>query len=279
MRPDAAHADVVRAIGSRAIASAVVLRLARLPEDAAAVARAVAVLGDGADLRRVAALAGTGEDAHGHRRGGALARGDPAPGDAAGVRAPARPRRRLPRHPARASASSQHERAARVLHEAGAPTDQVAGHLLSVPPRGEEWIAEVLHEAGSAAMRRGAAESAIAHLRRALEEPPPAGQRPGLLLELGAAETLSSAPEAVAHLQEAYETLEEPALRVATAHVLGRGLAFAGELAASVGRHGARDRRPPARVRRRAQAARRVPARAQVVRRGRGHERAARASR
>ena len=64
VRPDAAHADVVRAIGSRAIASAVVLRLARLPDDAAAVARAVAVLGDGADLRRVAALAGTGEDAH-----------------------------------------------------------------------------------------------------------------------------------------------------------------------------------------------------------------------
>ena len=62
VRPDAAHADVVRAIGSRAIASAVVLRLARLPEDAAAVARAVAVLGDGADLRRVAALAGTGEE-------------------------------------------------------------------------------------------------------------------------------------------------------------------------------------------------------------------------
>ena len=30
VRPDAAHADVVRAIGSRAIASAVVLRLARL---------------------------------------------------------------------------------------------------------------------------------------------------------------------------------------------------------------------------------------------------------
>ena len=59
-------------------------------------------------------------------------------------------------------------------------------------------------------MRRGAAESAIAHLRRALEEPPPPGQRPGLLLELGAAEALSSAPEAVAHLREAYDTLTDP---------------------------------------------------------------------
>ena len=57
VEPDEAHADVVRAIGSRAIASAVVLRLARLPDDAASVARAVAVLGDGADLSTIAALA------------------------------------------------------------------------------------------------------------------------------------------------------------------------------------------------------------------------------
>ena len=233
VRPDAAHADVVRAIGSRAIASAVVLRLARLPEDAAAVARAVAVLGDGADLRRVAALAGTGEDRTG-TAAAVLSRAE--------ILRPETPlafvhplvRDAVYRDIPPGERELQHERAARVLHEAGAPTDQVAGHLLSVPPRGEEWIAEVLHEAGSAAMRRGAAESAIAHLRRALEEPPPAGQRPGLLMELGAAETLSSAPEGLGHLQEAYETLEDPALRVATAHVLGRGLAFAGELSASV---------------------------------------------
>ena len=113
VRPDAAHADVVRAIGSRAIASAVVLRLARLPEDAAAVARAVAVLGDGADLRRVAALAETGDDAHGDGRRGALARRDPAPGDPAGVRAPARARGGLPRHPARGARAGPRARRAR----------------------------------------------------------------------------------------------------------------------------------------------------------------------
>jgi DNA-binding CsgD family transcriptional regulator/tetratricopeptide (TPR) repeat protein len=223
----------VRAIGSRAIASAVVLRLARLPSDAAAVARAVAVLGDGADLRRVAALAGVGEE----RTGGAA-----AVLSRAEILRPETPlafvhplvRDAVYRDIPPGERELAHERAARVLHEAGAPTDQVAGHLLSVPPRGEEWIADVLHEAGSAAMRRGAAESAVAHLRRALEEPPPAGQRPGLLLELGSAEALSSAPEAVRHLREAYDTLEDPALRIATAHVLGRGLAFAGEVGASV---------------------------------------------
>ena len=41
-----AHADAVRAIGPRAVARTVLLRLGRLPESAVAVARAVAVLGE-----------------------------------------------------------------------------------------------------------------------------------------------------------------------------------------------------------------------------------------
>src|SRR6185369_17687258 len=57
VRPDAAHADVVRAIGSRAVSSSVLLRLARLPAEAAAVARAIAVLGEGAELPLIAAVA------------------------------------------------------------------------------------------------------------------------------------------------------------------------------------------------------------------------------
>ena len=48
--PTPPHADVVREIGPRAVSRSVLLRLARLPGEAAAVARAVAVLGEGADL-------------------------------------------------------------------------------------------------------------------------------------------------------------------------------------------------------------------------------------
>ena len=48
MRPDASHADMAIAVGSRAISSMVLLRLRRLPEEVVAVARAAAVLGDGA---------------------------------------------------------------------------------------------------------------------------------------------------------------------------------------------------------------------------------------
>src|SRR3954453_3308186 len=50
MTPDAANAETVKEVGPRAVSRAVIVRLARLPEDAVAVARALAVLGDGAEL-------------------------------------------------------------------------------------------------------------------------------------------------------------------------------------------------------------------------------------
>ncbi|WP_209305409.1 BTAD domain-containing putative transcriptional regulator, partial [Blastococcus sp. CT_GayMR20] len=61
VRPDAAHADMVVAVGSRAVSSMVLMRLRRLPAPAPVVARAAAVLGDGASLPAVAALAGLSE--------------------------------------------------------------------------------------------------------------------------------------------------------------------------------------------------------------------------
>ena len=48
--PDAAHAHSIREIGPRAVSRTVLLRLSRLPPEAVAVARAIAVLGDGASL-------------------------------------------------------------------------------------------------------------------------------------------------------------------------------------------------------------------------------------
>jgi DNA-binding SARP family transcriptional activator len=60
--PDAAHVDTVRAVGSRAIASLVTLRLRRMPTTATTVARAVAVLGSVADLVTVADLAQHSEE-------------------------------------------------------------------------------------------------------------------------------------------------------------------------------------------------------------------------
>ena len=57
MKPDAASVEVVAEIGPRAVSRTVLIRLARLPDEAVSVARAVAVLGESADLPTVAALA------------------------------------------------------------------------------------------------------------------------------------------------------------------------------------------------------------------------------
>ena len=71
---------------------------------------------------------------------------------------------------------------------------------------------------------RGASESAVAYLRRALAEPPPAAERADMLLELGSAESLVSGAAAVEHLREAHELIVDPIRRAATALRLGHQL-------------------------------------------------------
>src|SRR2546421_8069640 len=60
--PGAAQVSLVRQLAPPTVARAVVLRLGRLGDEAAALARAVAVLGDGSPLHRAAALAGLSEE-------------------------------------------------------------------------------------------------------------------------------------------------------------------------------------------------------------------------
>jgi tetratricopeptide (TPR) repeat protein len=225
VRPDAAHADVIRDIGPRAVSRTVLLRLARLPEEATAVARALAVLGDGAGLPAAAALAGLDEprvaDAARSLVRAEILRAEsplgfvhPLVRDAV-YHELAPPEREL-----------WHERAARILTGLGAATEQVAAQLLAVSPRAEPWIAALLREAGLAAGRRGDADSAVACLRRALEEPAPDDQRPQLLLELGLAEAGANASAAAGHLSEAYDRLRDLHQRALAARVLTRMLLF-----------------------------------------------------
>ncbi len=225
VKPDAAHADVVRAIGSRAVSSSVLLRLARLPGEAAAVARAVAVLGEGALLPAVAGVAGL-DEAQVAGTLAALARAE--------ILRPESPPGFV--HPLVRDAVYQglplgerellHARAAQVLGEAGASLDAVAGQLMLTHPRGDPAVARTLHEAGQAATARGAVDSAAGYLRRALDEPADEALRPRLLLDLGRVETLTRGPEAAAHLRKAYEELADPHLRVEAANALGRTLLF-----------------------------------------------------
>lgn len=227
IRPDASHADTVNAIGSRAVSSMVLMRLARLPKDCTTVARAVAVLGDGADLPVVAALAQL-DDAATAAAIAVLARAEvvrvdhplgfvhPLVGEAVYQDLPPGER------------ELHHERAARVLQERGATPEQVAAHLMLAPRRGDEETVCVLRLAAETAAERGAADGATAYLERALAEPPVADERFGVLYELGKLTTMTDGPGAIEHLRAAYAAATDPAKRAEVATMLARTLIFAG---------------------------------------------------
>jgi DNA-binding NarL/FixJ family response regulator len=226
VRPDALHSGAIRDIGPRAVSRSVLLRLARLHGDAIAVARAVAVLGDGAGLPATAALSGL-DEMRVARATRSLA--------AAEILRPESPlgfvhplvRDAVYRDLVPAERALQHEHAARMLIEREAAPELIAAHLLMVPCRSDPWVATLLHDAGLEAMRRADAESAVAYLKRALAEPPAAGRRASLLLDLGTAEALANEKAASAeHLRAGYEETSDPLLRATTAETLARVLLF-----------------------------------------------------
>jgi len=241
-RPDRAS---VAELGPRAVSRVVLVRLGRLGDDAVKIARSAAVLGDGADHRIVAAHAGIDH-----------------PSAAAAVHALVRAeilrddQRTGFVHPlvgaavyqdlAPMSRALEHERAARLLATAGAPPEQIAAHLLAIPPHSEQWVVDTLVEAAHASRRRGAAEGAVAYLARALAEPPQAERCAEVVLELGRAEASTSGPQAAAHLRQAYDALCNRAGRPDVALELARTLLFTGDLAegAAVARRAAEELAP-----------------------------------
>ncbi len=114
------------------------------------------------------------------------------------------------------------------------------------PRRGDPEVSRLLHQAGVAAVSRGAIDNAVGYLRRALDEPPARAERPGLLLELGQVEALVRGPEAALHLREAYDGLTDPRMKVRAANALGRALLFTSSPAegAAVAREAARSLPP-----------------------------------
>jgi len=225
IEPRAARAGVVRDLGPRAVSRAVLLRLARLSDGDVAVARALAVLGEGAELSELAALAGleetavaaaTGELARVEilRREPPLGFVHPLVRDAIYDDLPP------------AQRELEHRRAARLLHDAGASPERVAAHFLRVPAVGEEWVAELLAGAAKEAAEKGGAENAVAYLRRALGEPLPEPRRTALLYELGQREMDVRGDEAIPHLRAAYEQLSEPEKKAWAGYALARTLMF-----------------------------------------------------
>ena len=240
--PDAASVSVVADIGPRAVSRTVLIRLARLPDEAVSVARAVAVLGESADLPTVATLAELPEEDVAAQTA-ALARAEILREEAPLGFVHPLVRDAVYKELSPAHRELMHSRAAELLRDAGEPPDQVASHLLSMPRRGEEWVVKVLIQAAHAATRRSAPESAVTYITRALDEPPPAAMRAEMLLELGIAGTNTYGPDAIGHLREAYDLLEDPHRRALAAFVLARTLMFAADpdAAAAFARRAAED--------------------------------------
>jgi DNA-binding CsgD family transcriptional regulator len=226
--PTDANATVVQDVGPQAIVRTVSLQLSRLPEAATAVARAVAVLGDGAELTTIASFTGL-DDASVAEAAGTLARADILT-----ARTPLRFVHPLVRDAVYDQLSVterelEHARAAQVMIDAGAPDEQISAHLISMPRAGQQWVVDRLVRSARSAVGMGSPESAISYLSRALEEPAPEAQRPQLLLELGLAEALTSGPNAVEHLSDALASATDPVVLATAAPVLAQSTIFTGD--------------------------------------------------
>jgi len=178
--PVAAQARRVRELAPERVARTVLVRLARLPAEAQAVARAVLVLGDDADDRLAAELAELDEAAAARGADALRAAAILDPGPALRFAHPL-VRTALDAELLPGERSAAHRRAAELLQARGASARALAPHLVATAPRGDRTTAATLLEAGRAALASGAPRSAVACLRRALAEPAPDDLRPAVL--------------------------------------------------------------------------------------------------
>ena len=106
----------------------------------------------------------------------------------------------------------------------------MAHQLLFALAAADPWAVRVLRDAAAGAGRRAAGDVAATYLRRALAEPPAAGERADVLVELGLAEAADDAAGACAHLEEALGLAAE-GRRAEVAFALARVLLLAGRFA------------------------------------------------
>ena len=201
------------------IAQAVLRRIGPEGPEAGRLARALAVLGGPAPLRQAAALAGLDLPGAARLADRLRAADVLAPGSVLEFAHPI-VRTAVYESIPPGERALAHAEAARLLERDGADAERLALHLLRSEPDGDPRVAALLRAAATAATGRGAPGAAAACLRRALDEPPPAADRPGLLLELGIALARERSPAAVPALREAVE-LAGPRAALLAARVLG----------------------------------------------------------
>ncbi|MFF3013506.1 LuxR C-terminal-related transcriptional regulator [Streptomyces sp. NPDC057939] len=129
-----------------------------------------------------------------------------------------------------AELAALHTRAARLLHDGGAPAPQVAARLLRLDHLREAWMARCLEDAVDEAVRAGHTEEAAALLRHVLRaQPTPTGQRhAALTLRLGSLEFPHSAEAGIRRLREGLDLHPDRQERAAAAPALGAALVAGG---------------------------------------------------
>jgi hypothetical protein len=207
--PTAGAAARVAETGPRTVANATMLRLSRASPAASDVARAAAVWGPHARVDRLARLARLGPEDTQEAMDALIGMGILAPGQPARFAHPLVLQAIYDDLPTTSRAAA-HGRAAEILASDGAPVDEIAAHLLLSEPMGRGDVVTALRRAAGRALARGAPQSAVAYLRRAMAEGVAETDRAVLLRDLGRAEALAQDPGAAAHLEGALELAETP---------------------------------------------------------------------
>ncbi len=223
--PKSRNAERVYEIGPEAVSRAVHLRLSRLPNEATALAQAVAILGDDVRLSDAATLAGVDRELAAHTAA-TLARNGLLRVD----------RRLAFVHPVLRAAvygdldgaarERQHAAAVDLLLDTDAPSEQVAAHLLLTRPGAIDAAVAVLRTAAERSVGKGDPDAAASFLRRAIEEPVEDAVRAELTYRLGHVERLVDNPQAIGHLREAHALTTDPMERARISLDLGRALLY-----------------------------------------------------
>lgn len=223
----------VRGIAPEAVLRSLMVRLGRLGAESSALARAVAVLGDGAALGESAALAGLDGRAAGRAADALAGVGLFAPGEPLSLAHPLIGAT-LRSDMGAFERAREHRRAATLLRALDAPPERVATHLLHVARQGDEWVVATLRAAACVAAERGDPPAAARLLGRALEEPPAAAERTELLLRLAEMEALAGGRGARTHFEEALGGVTDGARRASVLAALATLAHHAGDCAEAV---------------------------------------------
>lgn len=227
IRADSAGVHRLGELCPEQVGRSVLRRLRRLSAEAAALAEAVAIAGDGGEVRHAAAVAGLSVD-------DAVVRLDELV--AARLLARGRPlrfvhpmvRRAVEDRIPQGRRSVGHRRVAELLERESAGA-RAAVHLLEVEPAGVAWVVARLRAEARHALERGAPEAAATFLERALQEPPDESERVAVLIELGETELLlTGLTKAIGHLEDAERVASAPADIERCARLLSRALVASG---------------------------------------------------